>query len=96
MPRKIGHFKKTFEGAEFVLGRSGCFWGWANAGRGKSIVNLAEFVWFKANGPLQSGERLIHIDGDVSNCELANLSIDGAAPKPAKKAKKKSTKKADK
>lgn len=100
MPRKIGHSKKHFAGATFALGRGGRYWGWANAGRGKSIVDLADFVWFKHNGALPPGERLIHIDGDVANCQIRNLRIAGAspdaAPKPAKKAKNQATKKADK
>ena len=39
----------------------------------KRIMPKTRYVWEQAHGPLPEGHCIIHLDGDVQNCELDNL-----------------------
>ena len=43
-------------------------------------VRKAVWVWENARGPVPEGHRVVHLDGDPANCEIANLDcISGAS-----------------
>jgi len=49
----------------------------------KRWVRLATYLWEKANGPIPKGLRLVHLDGDTMNAELANLTLISLRELPA-------------